>query len=237
MDKWVQFTWWSCVQVVGIYQVTPVFTSFTAKVIHTEAATRGLLYKKVFLQIPQKSRENTCARVSFLIKLQVLKVFSKLKVFSCEFCEIPNNTFFTEQRWTTASITSSQLCMPTALKWSSVSLTWVCHSLILFWLLWALHSTYQIRLPWSITVITIACINSYWLYKYWEKRVAVQLNCIFDKTSNLLKILIRKFNLQGKCIFANCCFPEAATGCVLSNKVFLKILQISQRYTCVGISF
>ena len=97
----------SSVQVVGIYQVTPVFTSFTAKVIHTEAATRGLLYKKVFLQIPQKSRENTCARVSFLIKLQVLKVFSKLKMFSCEFCEIPNNTFFTEQRWTTASITSS----------------------------------------------------------------------------------------------------------------------------------
>ena len=36
----------------------------------TEAATRGFLCKKVFLQISQNSQENTCARVSFLIKLQ-----------------------------------------------------------------------------------------------------------------------------------------------------------------------
>ena len=35
-----------------------------------EAATRGVLYKKVFLQISQNSQENTCARVSFLKKLQ-----------------------------------------------------------------------------------------------------------------------------------------------------------------------
>ena len=36
----------------------------------TEAATRGVLEKKVFLEISQNSQENTCARVSFLIKLQ-----------------------------------------------------------------------------------------------------------------------------------------------------------------------
>ena len=36
----------------------------------TEAATRGVLYKKVFLEISQYSQENTCARASFLIKLQ-----------------------------------------------------------------------------------------------------------------------------------------------------------------------
>ena len=36
----------------------------------TEAATRGVLCKKVFLEISQNSQENTCARVSFLIKLQ-----------------------------------------------------------------------------------------------------------------------------------------------------------------------
>ena len=35
-----------------------------------EAATRGVLWKKVFLEIWQNSPENTCARVSFLIKLQ-----------------------------------------------------------------------------------------------------------------------------------------------------------------------
>ena len=40
--------------------------------IHTssEVATRGALCKKVFLEISQNSEENTCARVSFLIKLQ-----------------------------------------------------------------------------------------------------------------------------------------------------------------------
>ena len=31
--------------------------------------------------------------------------------------------------------------------------------------------------------------------------------------------------------------PEAATGGVLLKKVFLKISQISQRITCVGVSF
>ena len=39
---------------------------------HSEAATRGVLCKKVFLEISQNSQENTCARVSFLIKLQTL---------------------------------------------------------------------------------------------------------------------------------------------------------------------
>ena len=33
----------------------------------TEAATRGVLYKKVFSEISQYSQENTCTRVSFLI--------------------------------------------------------------------------------------------------------------------------------------------------------------------------
>ena len=36
----------------------------------TEAATEGVLWKKMFLEILQNSQENTCARASFLIKLQ-----------------------------------------------------------------------------------------------------------------------------------------------------------------------
>ena len=36
-----------------------------------EAATRGVLCKKVFLKISQNSQGNTCARVSFLIGLQL----------------------------------------------------------------------------------------------------------------------------------------------------------------------
>ena len=62
-----------------------------------EAAIRGVLWKKVFLKISQNSQENTCARASFLIKL----------VFSCEFCEIFKNTFFTEHLWTNPFRSSS----------------------------------------------------------------------------------------------------------------------------------
>ena len=78
----------------------------------TEAATRGVLCKKVFLEISQISQENTCVRVSFLIKLQAsglhasnfVKNETLAHVFSCEFCEISKNTFYTEHLWTTASI-------------------------------------------------------------------------------------------------------------------------------------
>ena len=38
-----------------------------------EAATGGVLSKKVLLQILQNSQENTCARASFLIKLPASK--------------------------------------------------------------------------------------------------------------------------------------------------------------------
>ena len=51
--------------------------------------------KKVFLKISQNSLENTCARVSFLIKLQaLLKKETLAQVFSCEFCETFKSTFF-----------------------------------------------------------------------------------------------------------------------------------------------
>ena len=35
-----------------------------------EAVTGGVLQNKVFIEISQNSQENTCARVSFFIKLQ-----------------------------------------------------------------------------------------------------------------------------------------------------------------------
>ena len=61
------------------------------------------------LEIPQNSQENTHARVSFSIKLQDsgLQLYLKrdsAQMFSCEFCGISQNTFFTEhlgmtERW------------------------------------------------------------------------------------------------------------------------------------------
>ena len=77
----------------------------------SEAATRDVLWKNAFLETSQNSPENTCARVSFLIRLQALQAkacnFVKketlAQVFSCESCKISKNTFFTEHLGTTAS--------------------------------------------------------------------------------------------------------------------------------------
>ena len=46
-----------------------------ASYFNPEAAMRGVIFKKVILEISQNSQENTCARVSFLIKLQGSGVF------------------------------------------------------------------------------------------------------------------------------------------------------------------
>ena len=63
-----------------------------------EAVTRRCSVKKVFLEISQNSEENTSVRASFLIKLlaeacNFIKKETVARVFSCEFCEIPKNTF------------------------------------------------------------------------------------------------------------------------------------------------
>ena len=55
----------------------------------TEAVTQRCSVKKVFLEISQNGQENTCARVSFSIKLQI----EATQVFSCKFCKISKNTF------------------------------------------------------------------------------------------------------------------------------------------------
>ena len=59
----------------------------------------------MFLKISQNSQENTCARLSFLIKLQAsfMRKDTLTQVFYCDFWEVFKNTFFTEQLWTTAS--------------------------------------------------------------------------------------------------------------------------------------
>ena len=73
--------------------------------MNTEATTGSVLEEKVFLEILQNSQENTCARVSFLIKF--FKKETLALVFSCEFCKISKNIFFTEHLWATASVNRS----------------------------------------------------------------------------------------------------------------------------------
>ena len=64
-----------------------------------EAFTRTCSVKKVFLKISQTLEENTCTRVSFLIKFS-LKKETLVQVVSSEFCQIFKNNFFIEHlRW------------------------------------------------------------------------------------------------------------------------------------------
>ena len=79
-----------------------------------EPATGGVLQAKVFLETLQNSQRNTCARVYFLIKLHAsgcnfIKQGALALVFSCKFCEIFRNTFFTEHLRATASGTLTYL--------------------------------------------------------------------------------------------------------------------------------
>ena len=67
----------------------------------TEAVFWRCPVKNVFLRISQNSLENTCARGSFLIKLQALvcnliKKETLAQVFPCEIWRILKNTFFIE---------------------------------------------------------------------------------------------------------------------------------------------
>ena len=62
-----------------------------------EAVAQTCSVKKVFLENLQNSQESTCARVSFLMKLQAAPATGERDSgtgVSCEFCEISKNTFF-----------------------------------------------------------------------------------------------------------------------------------------------
>ena len=73
-----------------------------------EVAVRRCSVKKVFSEILQNSQGHTCARDSFLIKLEAkacnfIKKESLVQVFSCEFCEISKDTFFNRKPLAAAS--------------------------------------------------------------------------------------------------------------------------------------
>ena len=76
-----------------------VFCVIMSVFLHSEAATRGVLWEKVFLEILQNSQETTCARVSFLTSLKK----TLTQVFFCDFWEIFKNTFLTEHLRPTAT--------------------------------------------------------------------------------------------------------------------------------------
>ena len=67
--------------------------SFIESAEISEAVAQTCSVKKLFSEISQKSQENTCARVSFLTKLQASIIKQTLaQVFFCEFCKSSRNT-------------------------------------------------------------------------------------------------------------------------------------------------
>ena len=69
----------------------------------------------MFLKILQNSQKNTCTRVSFQA-CNFTKKETLAQVFSCEFCKISMNTFFTEQIQATASGLKKQTLLFASLK-------------------------------------------------------------------------------------------------------------------------
>ena len=67
-------------------------------------------FKKELLKITQNSHAKTCARVSFLVKLQAwgpdatLLKMRMWQLFYCEFCENFKNTFFYRRTLVAASV-------------------------------------------------------------------------------------------------------------------------------------
>ena len=64
--------------------ILKVIISFISFIISftTEAATRGVLRKKVFFKMLQNSQENTCARVSFVAFLRTLFFTEHLRTYT-----------------------------------------------------------------------------------------------------------------------------------------------------------
>ena len=65
----------------------------------SEVVAQRCSVKKGFLEISQNAEENTCLR---LRPAALLKKETLTQLFSCEFCGISENTFFTEHLWATA---------------------------------------------------------------------------------------------------------------------------------------
>ena len=83
-----------------------------------EAATGGVLLKKLFLKISQYSQENTC------FKADLYQKETPTKVFCCEYCEIFKNTFSEEHLQTAASGSLLELLRNHGLLNSVFSKSW-----------------------------------------------------------------------------------------------------------------
>ena len=84
-----------------IQAISHIVNLIVTQKLSKRAISRGVLLKNKFLKVLQNSEESTCARVSFLLKLQTeacnfINKVTLAQVYSCEFGEIFKNTFFGE---------------------------------------------------------------------------------------------------------------------------------------------
>ena len=87
--------------------VTFICICYGRHITHRSSHQRFII-KKVLSKIPQTSQKNTCARASFLIKLQASTFNFILKdtltlLFSCYFTKFIKASFFLKKHWLTAS--------------------------------------------------------------------------------------------------------------------------------------
>ena len=113
----------SCLE--KLWNIWLLFCEFNLVImVNTEAATRGVLIKKVFLEISQDSQENTCVRVSFLIKKRPAHLLKKRpwhRCFPVNFVKLLKTPFLPEHlRWLLLSIESELMHW----SWKSPMVYW-----------------------------------------------------------------------------------------------------------------
>ena len=154
--------------------------------------------KKVFLEISQNSQENTCARVSFLIKLKTsacnfIKKETLAQVFSCEFCEISNNTLFTEHLWTTASAFRKRYSYFTQLKLESANSATITYGLKKYENISNRKKLYNVLIA---VIFSYAGKDSI----YHDSNTKIQLLSIFSLFHSYFKLTVESFRCINFCL-------------------------------------
>ena len=108
----IKYTYVACLKVAMWFAFVLcglIVLRIPGRYIHRNSHRRCSVRKSVLRNFEKNSQENTCARLSFLIKFQAetwnfIKIEILAQVFSSEFREISKSAFSTEHLRTTASV-------------------------------------------------------------------------------------------------------------------------------------
>ena len=125
-NKWNSFKFWKWTQLSFCW-------SFRLLKLFLDAVARRCSVNKVFLEILQNSLENTCTRVSFLIKLQASGTREQetlAQEFFCQFCENSKNAF----SYRTPAVAASECTLTNWNIWPWIHASLLHYIRIIFWL-------------------------------------------------------------------------------------------------------